>query len=223
MSKHTVLLTGGSRGIGEAILKLLKSKGYIVIAPKRAELDLANNHSIDKFVKKYSNKKIDILINNAGVNNPAWIEELKDENLSETIQINLVTPIRLTRGFITSMKKRGWGRIVNISSIFGVVARGKQIPYSVSKHGLNGFTKALALELASYDILVNSVCPGFTRTNLMTQRNTPEKIKLFEKDIPIGRLAEPKEIANLVEFLISEKNTYITGTNIVIDGGFTCK
>lgn len=223
MIKRIVLLTGGSRGIGEAILKLLNSKGYLIIAPPRSELDLLSNNSIEEFVKKYQKTKIDIVINNAGVNNPQWIEEITDENLFETVQVNLVAPILLARGFVSGMKKRRWGRIINISSMFGIVARGKQVLYSASKHGLNGMTKALALELAPYNILVNSVCPGFTRTDLVVKRNTLEKIKLFEKDVPLGRLAEPIEIANLVEFLISDKNTYITGSSIVIDGGFTCR
>lgn len=223
MNKRTVLLTGGSRGIGEAILKLLKSKHYKIIAPTRIELDLSNNKSIEDFIKKHKKTRIDIIINNAGVNNPQWVEEISNENLFETIQVNLIAPIFLIRGLIQGIKKRKWGRIVNISSVFGVVGRGKQILYSSSKHGLNGMTKTLALELAPYNILVNSVCPGFTKTDLVVKRNTPEKIKVFANDIPMGRLAEPKEIANLVEFLISEKNTYITGTNIIIDGGFTCK
>lgn len=223
MNKKRVLLTGGSRGIGKAILKLLKAADYEVIAPSRKELNLLKNSSIDKFIKKFKGKNFDVLINNAGINNPQWIEEISDDNLSQTIQVNLISPIRLTRGLISGMKKNRWGRIINISSVFGLIARGKQIPYTSSKHGLNGMTKALALELAPYNILVNSICPGFTKTDLMVKRNTAEKIKVFEDSIPMSRLAEPEEIANLVEFLISDKNTYITGACIPIDGGFVCK
>lgn len=223
MRKRRVFLTGGSRGIGLATLKLLKKEGYEIIAPQRSELDLASNDSIDEYIRKNKNQKFDIIINNAGINYPQWIEEITDDNLLDTIQVNLIAPIRLTRGLVSGMKKRNWGRVVNISSIFGVVARGKQVLYSSSKHGLNGMTKALALELAQYNILVNSVCPGFTRTDLMIKRNTLEKIAEFERDIPLGRLAKPEEIAELVAFLISDRNTYITGAIIVIDGGFTCK
>ena len=120
------------------------------------------------------------------------------------------------------MLKNKWGRIINISSIFGIVARGKQTMYSATKHAINGVTKTLALELGPHNILVNSVCPGFTNTDLV-KRNPPEKNALIAKDIPLGRFAEPSEIAELVLFLISDKNTYVNGQSLVIDGGFTCR
>ncbi len=222
MKKRTVLLTGASRGIGQSIYNLLE-KDYEIIAPAREELDLSDNASIESFIKKNKSLKIDIIINNAGINSPQWIEEITDENLGNTIQINLVAPIRLIRGFVEYMKKNKYGRIINISSAFGIVARGKQVLYASTKHAINGVTKALALELAQYNILVNSVCPGFTKTDLVVKKNSPEKIVLLEKDIPLGRLAEPSEIANLVGFLASDKNTYMTGSCILIDGGFTSK
>lgn len=222
MKKQTVLLTGASRGIGAAIHEKLK-KSYNILAPTRKELDLSDNASIDIFIKKNKNIKIDIIINNAGINFPQWIQDLSDENIENTIQINLIAPIRLVRGFVGNMKKNQWGRIVNVSSVFGIVARGKQVLYSATKHGINGVTMALALELAKDNILVNSVCPGFTKTDLVVKKNSPEKIALLKKDIPMGRLAESEEIANLVEFLVSDKNTYMTGSCVVIDGGFICK
>jgi 3-oxoacyl-[acyl-carrier protein] reductase len=220
--RKTVLLTGASRGIGKAIADKLFSK-YNLLIPAREELNLLDNNSIESYVNKHKNKKIDIIINNAGVNFPQWIEEMENTNIDETIQVNLVAPIKIARGFVEGMKKRKWGRIVNISSAFGVVARGKQILYSSTKHGLNGFTKALALELSPYNILVNSVCPGFTKTDLVLKQNTKEKLAVIEKDIPLGRLARPEEIAEVVNFLISENNTYMTGAVVVVDGGFTIK
>lgn len=219
--KRKVLLTGGSRGIGKAILKNLE-KDYFVIAPQRKELNLLNKTSIDNFISKYKKQNFDILINNAGINNPQWVDELDQNNINETIEVNLIAPILLVRSFIHSMKKNKWGRIINISSIFGEVARAKQTLYCTTKYGLNGLTKSLALELAPYNILVNSVCPGFTNTDLI-KRNSSQKIKNIIKDIPLGRFAEPKEIARLVRFLISEENTYMTGATILIDGGFTCR
>lgn len=222
MKKKTILLTGASRGIGEAIYSKLENN-YIIIAPTREELELLDNKSIEAFIDKNKKKEIDIIINNAGINFPQWIEEITDENMENTIQINLIAPIRLIRGFVGNMKKNKWGRIINISSAFGIVARGKQVLYSSTKHGINGVTKALALELAEYNILVNSVCPGFTKTDLIVKKNSPKKIAILEKDIPLGRLAEPSEIANLVEFLVSDRNTYMTGSCIIIDGGFTSK
>lgn len=222
MKTRNVLITGGSRGIGKAIIKQLKSEGYKIINPNSRELDLSDNASVKSFIKKNKSLRIDILINNAGINNPQWINELEDKNLEQTLKINLISPIKLIKAFVPNMIKGKWGRIINISSIFGVVARGKQVPYVASKHALNGVTKTLALELGKNNILVNSICPGFTNTDLI-KKNPPEKIAELVKDIPLGRLAEPEEIANLVSFLVSPKNSYITGSIIVIDGGFTCK
>lgn len=222
MKIRTVLITGGSRGIGLATVGLLAKTGYKVLAPPRRELNLADSTSIDNFVKKNKNLKLYALINNAGVNNPAWIDEITDDNIYETIQVNLIAPILLTRGFVPALKKNKIAHIVNISSMFGIVARGKQVPYSATKFGLNGATKALALELAKFNILVNSVCPGFVDTDL-TRRNTLTKNRELAKDIPLGRFAKDEEIANLIAFLISDKNTYITGETIIIDGGYTAK
>lgn len=222
MKKKTVLITGGSRGIGAAIAALLKKEGYAVIAPARGELDLKDDRSLETFVRRHKRTRFDILINNAGVNEPQWIDQMTDENIAETMQVNLVAPMKLVRAVVGGMKKRKWGRIVNISSMFGIIARGKQALYAATKHGLNGVTKGLALELAPHNILVNSVCPGFTATDLVL-RNPPGKIRALAADVPLGRLAKPVEIARLVSFLISEKNTYITGESILIDGGYTCK
>lgn len=222
MKKRKVLLTGASRGIGRAIFDLIGNE-YDILAPARQELDLNDNSSIDLFISKHHKENIEIIINNAGINNPQWIDEISDDNLKNIIQINLIAPIRLIRGFVSQMKRNKWGRIVNISSMFGIISRGKQSLYTSTKHGINGMTKALAIELGPYNILVNSVCPGFTKTDLLVKNNTPEKIKLLEQDVPLCRLAEPSEIAELVKFLISDRSSYITGTNILIDGGYSIK
>lgn len=222
MNKKTVFISGAARGIGQAIYQKLKKENYKIIAPTRQELDLSNNASMYRYIEANKNLKIDILINNAGINLPMWIDELTDENINQHIQTNLAAPIKLISAFVSNMKKNKWGKIINISSIFGIVARGKQTMYTATKHGINGVTKALALELGPYNILVNSVCPGFTNTDLV-KRNTPEKNALLAKDIPLGRFAEPTEIAELVSFLISDKNTYINGQCVTIDGGFTCR
>lgn len=222
MNNKTVFITGAARGIGEAIFNKLKTENYKIISPTREELDLSNNSSINRYIETHKDLKVDILINNAGINLPTWIDELTDENINQHTQINLVSPIKLINSFVPHMKKNRWGRIINISSIFGIVARGKQTMYSATKHAINGVTKALALELGPNNILVNSVCPGFTNTDLV-KRNSPEKNASIAKDIPLGRFAEPKEIAELVSFLISDKNTYINGQCLIIDGGFTCR
>lgn len=222
MNKKTVFISGATRGIGQAIYQKLKKENYKIIAPTRQELDLSDNASINRYIETHKNLKIDILINNAGINLPTWIDELSDDNIKQHTQINLISPIKLISAFVPNMKKNKWGRIINISSVFGVVARAKQTMYATTKHGINGVTKALALELGPYNILVNSVCPGFTNTDLV-KRNAPEKNALLAKDIPLGRFAEPEEIAELVLFLASDKNTYINGQCVTIDGGFTCR
>lgn len=222
MKKRSVLLTGASRGIGKAIYEKLTEEGYEVFAPSRVELDLSSKASVNNYLEKIANRQIDIIINNAGVNFPQNTGELEDRDIEDTISINLVSPIRVINGLVDGMKKRRWGRIVNIGSIFGTVARERQALYAASKHGLVGLTKALALELGPYGILVNSVSPGFTDTQL-TRRNTPAKNAEIAKDIPLNRFAKPEEIAEVVLFLISKKNTYINGADIVVDGGFICR
>ena len=222
MNKKTVFITGASRGIGLAITQKLKKEKYSVIAPTREELNLADKNSVNRFLTQNKNLPVDILINNAGVNYPQWIGDLTDTNIDETIEVNLISPIKLIRAYVPYMMRNKWGRIVNMSSMFGIVARGKQVLYSATKHGVNGMTKALALELGPYNILVNSVCPGFTNTDLV-KKNTPEKNATLAKDIPLGRFAEPEEIAEVVLFLLSEKNTYMHGVTLILDGGFTCR
>lgn len=217
---RNVLLTGASRGIGEAIKKyLITSGGYNIISPIRHELDLCNDLSIKKYIDNLKTN-IDILINNAGINNIEYIEKVNDLTIQEMITINLISPIKLIKSLIPYMKKNKFGRIINISSIWGIRSKEKRGLYSATKFGINGITKALARELGTYNILVNSVCPGYVNTDL-TKKNIPqaEQEKIL-KDIPLGRFAEPVEVAKLIEFLISENNTYITGQSLIIDGGF---
>lgn len=222
MNKKTVFITGASRGIGFALVEKLKKENYSIIVPTREELNLADKNSVNRFLTQNKNLPVDILINNAGVNYPQWIGDLSDTNIDETIEVNLISPIKLIRAYVPHMMQNKWGRIVNMSSMFGIVARGKQVLYTASKHGINGVTKVLALELGPYNILVNSVCPGFTNTDLV-KRNSQEKNAAIAKDIPLGRFAEPEEIAEFVLFLISGKNTYMNGATVVLDGGFTCR
>lgn len=218
-----VLVTGGSKGIGKAIVQMFQTQGYDVFAPSHAELDLSSIDSVAAFTTKYCNETFDIIINNAGINDIHDIESITDDEIERTMQINLISPLKLLRAFVPNMKENRYGRIINIGSIWGIVSKRGRVVYSASKHGIHGITKTLAVELAEYNILVNTVCPGFTLTELTYKNNTEEQIEAISRDIPIGRMAKPYEIANIVCYLASENNSYITGQLIAVDGGFTSK
>jgi NAD(P)-dependent dehydrogenase (short-subunit alcohol dehydrogenase family) len=217
------LVTGGARGIGAAIADALRSQGIEVIAPSRQELDLGDRASVSAFLDDPSSQNMDILVNNAGINFLNEIDRIADQDWDEMLRVNVTAPMELIRGFSPAMKYRRWGRIVNISSIFSLVTRAKRGAYSAAKSGLNGLTRTAAVELAPHGILVNAVCPGYVETELTYQNNSPEQLAAIAETIPARRLAQPEEIANLVAFLCSEKNTYLTGQTITIDGGFTCQ
>lgn len=219
-----VLITGGSRGIGKAIAEKFQKEGYKVITPSRQELDLSDQVSIEEYViSQKGQAPFDVIINNAGCNDIHLVEDITDEELSEMMNVNLIAPIRLIRGLVAPMKERRYGRIVNIASIWAVVSKPGRCVYSATKNGIHGVTNTLAVELAQYNILVNTVCPGFTLTELTRKNNTEEEIAQISADIPMGRMAKPEEIARVVYFLASEENTYMTGQKIAVDGGFAEK
>lgn len=218
-----VLITGGSRGIGKAIAAKFQAQGYEVIAPARAELDLSDSKSIEAYIKKHQGEFFDVIVNNAGCNDINRIENITDSEMETMISVNLIAPIRISRGFVPMMKKNHYGRIVNIGSIWAVVSKAGRCVYSATKNGLHGVTNTLAVELAEDNILVNTVCPGFTLTELTRKNNTEDEISKISEDIPLKRMAQPEEIAEVVYFLGSEQNTYLTGQKIAVDGGFSVK
>lgn len=216
-----VLVTGGSRGIGKAIVDIYCENGYSVDAPSREELDLEKTDTVKFFIAAHEANGYDIIINNAGCNFINYIENTVESDIAQMMYVNLISPITLLRGFVPYMKEKKFGRIVNIGSIWGVIAKPGRSIYSATKHGIHGITSTLAAELAPYNILVNTVAPGQTLTELTLKNNSPEDICKMEKDIPLGRLAKPEEIAQAVFFLGNERNTYITGQQITVDGGLT--
>ncbi len=219
---RAALITGASRGIGAAIAARLQDEGLRILSPSSKALDLSSTVSIDTYLSQLTDP-IDILVNNAGINRLGSIDEISGKDFEEVIQINLLGHFRLTQGLVKGMKARRYGRIVNISSIWSLVSRERRVTYSAAKAGLNGLTRALALELAPYHILVNAVAPGYINTELTKKNNTPEALERIAEEIPLGRLGEPSEIAECVAFLCSPKNSYMTGQVIVLDGGYLCR
>lgn len=217
------LVTGASRGIGQAIVPLLEREDYRVFAPEHSELDLGSTESIHAFISRWGEDGFDAIVNNAGCNDIHEIEAITDDEIRHMLSVNLIAPLLLLRGLVAPMKRRRCGRIVNIGSIWGIVGKPGRTVYSATKHGIHGITQTLAVELAPYNILVNTVCPGYTLTDLTRKNNTPQQIEVINSAIPLGRMAEPKEIAEAVAFLASEKNTYITGQQLIVDGGFVVK
>jgi 3-oxoacyl-[acyl-carrier protein] reductase len=222
MSKRNALITGGSRGIGKAIAEKFKKMDYEVFTPDREELDLLSNSSIDGYIDKVSNVCFDLIINNAGINPLSGILEVQNKDFDDTIQINLTAPMRIIRGVIPNMIIARYGRIINISSIWGTVTKMNRVSYTTSKSAINGLTRSIAVELSQYNILVNSIAPGFVNTELTRGNNSKEEIAIIASTIPIQRLAEPEEIAEIITFFGTEKNSYITGQTIMADGGYTC-
>jgi 3-oxoacyl-[acyl-carrier protein] reductase len=215
------LITGGLTGIGLAIANEFRNNGIEVITPTIEELNLISRNSIRKYAEKL-NAPIDILVNNAGINPIEDFIKLTEIEIEETLKINFTGPFTLTQFIIPKMIENSYGRIINISSIWSIVSKQKRSIYSSTKAAMNSFTRTLAIELAQYNILVNAVAPGFVNTELTKKNNSESEIKKIAENIPIKRFAEPYEIANIVYFLCSEKNSFITGQTIIADGGFTC-
>jgi 3-oxoacyl-[acyl-carrier protein] reductase len=195
-----------------------------VLAPTRDELNLAQSDSIERYVQTCQQRgtRVDILVNNAGINIIEPLERVTSEAWASTMQVNLNAPFRLIQAFAPQMKERRWGRVVSISSIFGVVARAQRAAYSTTKSALAGLTRTAAIELGPQNVLVNCVAPGYVETALTRQNNSPDELQRIAGTIPLARLAQPEEIAKFVAFLCSDDNTYITGQVLVADGGFTC-
>lgn len=219
----SALITGASRGIGKAIAESFTQAGYRVLTPSREELELSSVESVKAYTAVPGNTKVDILVNNAGENPICEIESLPCDTFERTLRVNLSAPLLLMQAVLPSMRRQQWGRIVNISSSYSSVSRPGRGAYGAAKSGLNSLTRTAALEFARDNILVNAICPGFVETDLTRKNNTPEQIKTLCGQIPLGRLASPEEVANLVLFVASSQNTYITGQIINIDGGFLCQ
>ncbi len=220
---RTALVTGGSRGIGRAIADELGRAGVAVRTPSRQELDLADPRSIARWLEGERARVpgADILVNNAGINDLGRIADLPDAALARMLQVNLAGPFALLRGLMPSMCTRGWGRVVNLSSIWSQHGREARGGYAASKAALEGLTRVAAVEGAKQGVLVNAVAPGFIATELTFKNNSPQEVREIEGRIPAGRLGTPEEVARAVRWLCSEENSYMTGQVLVLDGGFS--
>lgn len=238
------LVTGGTRGIGKAIADTLWSSGAEVYltGTKQEEIDrlntevmaqkidrkhflcvdLSSEYSLNKFLLELEKiPRIDICVNNAGINVVREFTEVPFEEFIKVQQINVFGPRRILNVIVPKMKANKYGRIVNIASIWSVINRPGRSSYGISKNAIHGLTKALSVELAEYGIMVNSVSPGFTMTELTMKTNTPEQLVELGNKVSAHRLADPQEQANVVAFLCSEQNSYMTGQNLIVDGGYT--
>ena len=232
------LVTGASRGIGQAIATQLAREGYKVYGTSTSEKGaqsiselgqslslplqgLACNVNDQESIEKLSeaiDQPISILVSNAGITRDNLMLRLSLEDWQSVIDTNLTSAYRLAKLVLRGMIKQRWGRIIHISSVVGVTGNPGQCNYSASKAGLIGFTKSLALEVAPRNITVNAVSPGFIATDMTEALSDKQSDQILEK-IPMGRLGQVEEIANLVAFLASAKAGYITGENIMINGG----
>ncbi len=216
----TVLITGASKGIGKACVEVFQKNGYSVVAPMRKEMDLLNTISIQSYLDNL-NQDIDVLVNNAGINPLAIIGEIDFRSAHELLNTNFWAPVMLSNFFAPKMKQRGFGRIVNVSSIWSGVTKPGRSMYASTKAAINAFTRTAAVEFASSNVLINAVAPGYVNTELTELNNSPEQIEQIKASLPINRLAEPVEIAELIYFLASDKNTFVTGQTIFADGGYS--
>lgn len=240
-SGKTVVITGATRGIGKSIADLFKDAGaeLILTGTKISEveklnqqvsgnekikylcLDFLKEETVSEFLEYLKGVgKIDVLINNAGINRINYVYDALQEDWNDMIKVNLTGPFILTKQISAIMKKNNYGRIINIASIFGSITREKRSVYTTTKAGIIGFTKTTAVDLAPYNILVNAVSPGFILTDLTKNILSEKELEDLAKEVPLGRFGSPEEIAKVVLFIASDLNTFITGQDIIADGGY---
>lgn len=239
---NCALITGATRGIGKQIAITLAKQGYNIALNYRKENeelentkkeiekigvqilavkgDVANFEDCENFVKQVIERfgQIDVLVNNAGITKDMLLMRMKKEDFEQVIDTNLVGTFNVTKNVVPYMMKARSGRIINISSVVGISGNAGQTNYSASKAGIIGFTKSLAKEIASRNILVNAVAPGFIETN-MTDVLKDDVKQEIAKNIPLKRMGTTQDVANVVKFLASDDSSYITGQVINVDGG----
>jgi 3-oxoacyl-[acyl-carrier protein] reductase len=243
-SGKTVLVTGATRGIGAAIADAFADAGAkrLLLTGTRPdqiaelnrryrdagsvsreyiEADFSKREAVAAFTEQLAEYgRIDVCVNNAGINRINPIDRIETGDLDDILDINLRAPFLICRAVSRLMREAGYGRIINIASIWSVITKPGRSVYTATKTGLAGMTKTLAADLAPAGVLVNAVSPGFIMTELTASTLSEEEQAALAGEVPLGRFGQPEEIAKVVLFLASDCNTYITGQNIVADGGF---
>lgn len=242
MNEKVALITGGTTGIGREIALTLASDGFdiainyiqgdtnvkdeIEALGRKCILihgDVSSMTDMENVVKETMNAygRIDVLVNNAGITRDTLVLRMTEEDFDSVINVNMKGAFCTTKQVVPIMMKQRSGRIINISSVVGVVGNAGQVNYSASKAALLGMTRSLAKEVASRGILVNAVAPGFIATRMTDKLNDTQKEAILNQ-IPLKQMGSPKDIANAVAFLASDRASYITGHTLVVDGGMTC-
>jgi NAD(P)-dependent dehydrogenase (short-subunit alcohol dehydrogenase family) len=214
-----LLLTGGHGEIGAAIRNRFEQAGWAVVAPPSRELDLAADAGLAPFVAAQA--PFEAFVHCAGFNTPRPFEQISLEELERSLRVNTISFVRLCQLLAPGFRARGGARVLAISSIYGVISREKRLAYATSKHALIGAVRSLALELGPDGVLVNALSPGFIDTAMTRRNNDDATILALEAAIPLRRLGRPGDMAELAHFLCSDGNRYLTGQNVVADGGYT--
>tara|TARA_B100000123_G_scaffold220394_1_gene168837 strand:+ start:161 stop:877 length:717 start_codon:yes stop_codon:yes gene_type:complete len=234
MKKRNIFISGASRGIGKSMAKHFAKSNFNVVGTSRnnfkfdddlenllpLKLDVTSRNDVKDCFDELKSKNLlpDILINNAGITADQLFLRMSDDDWDDVINTNLTGTFNLTKIFLKNMIKNKFGRIINISSISGLMGNPGQVNYSSSKAALNGFTKSLAKEVGSRNITVNCVAPGFIDTDMTSYIGENERNEILKK-IPLNKFGSPEDISKLVMFLMSDEASYITGQTISIDGG----
>ena len=233
LSGRRALVTGGTRGIGAAIALRLRQDGAEVIVTgaqsdgktpegcSHRAIDLSDRKAAETFAGEASSLDFDVLVNNAGINKIAPFSKIATVDYDRIQEVNVRGPFLLCRAVLPGMIARGWGRIINVTSVFGVLGKEHRAAYAASKFALDGLTACLAAEAASQGVLANCVAPGFIDTDLTRSILGEAGMAEIARAVPAKRLGRPEEIAAFVAWLCGPENTYISGQSLVIDGGFS--